>query len=151
MSNENNYRAWLKDTKEMVEVEEISYLKKTISYVYDNYATGEQEWFEYSFDDVELLQYTGLKDKNDIEICVGDIINWKEADDVYSIEFGQFGVPNFEDEGYQDYAVGYYLKPQHDLKEIEPFNMTIPLNKEYASRMTIVGNIYMNPEMLEAK
>lgn len=89
-----------------------------------------------------------LKGEIDIEFCEGDVVTLSDPKDIWSIEFGEFGVPNVEDQGYQDYAFGYYLKPQHDLKEIEPFNMTFPLNTTYASQLTIIGNIYDNPELL---
>lgn len=101
-------------------------------------------------DEKTIGQYTGRKDKIGNEIIEGNIVSWQDKEDIYSIEFGEFGVPNFEEQGYQDWAIGYFLKPQHNLKEVEPFNMTIPLNKVYASEITVIGNIYDNPELLES-
>ena len=149
MSREIKFRAWHKKYKEMYEVTRIDWEAEFVWVKY--YDDDREEWFsrEEHFADLELMQYTGLKDKNGVEIYEGDIVKWMDERDVYSIEFGEFGVPNFEEEGYQDLAVGYYLKPQHDLKEVEPFNMTIPLHKKYASRMEVIGNIYENPELLE--
>lgn len=94
----------------------------------------------------KLMQYTGLKDKNGTEIYVGDIVDF---DGFHEIRFGIHGVPRLETEKYVDTATGFYFKPQHDLKDVKPFNLDIPLNDRYANECVVVSNIYENPELLE--
>ena len=79
-----------------------------------------------AFDDIELMQSTGLKDKNGVEIFEGDIVL---ADGVKKIV--TFGEQEHE-EDFDDliYYIGFnvYTKPA-----------------EYE----VIGNIYENPELLE--
>lgn len=67
-------------------------------------------------------QYTGLKDKNGVEIYVGDII---DKNQVVVWEDGMF-VLEYEGRG------GYY-------RECDPTDMT------YGE---VIGNVYQNPELL---
>src|SRR5699024_5692881 len=86
-----------------------------------------------------LMQYTGLKDKNGTEIYEGDVVQF---DGNYEVRFGEHGVPSLEDEEYVDLANGFYLKAQHDLKNVEPFGLDIPLNKTYALHCKVIGNVF---------
>ena len=97
-----------------------------------------------------LMQYTGLKDKNRKEIYEGDIVKHSATiSDISIVRFGEFGVPNIKEQCYQDRALGFYFENASDLKDIAPFNMTIPLNTQYTSNVEVIGNIYENPELME--
>lgn len=99
-----------------------------------------------------LMQSTGLKGKNGVEIYEGDIVRHsKISTDISIVRFGEFGVPNIEEMEYQDMAVGFYFENASDLKDVEPFNMTISLNNLYVEGIEIIGNIYENPELLEGE
>lgn len=136
MNREVKFRAWENNLKEIIPVEEINFNSLMI-----NQTTA---W--RFIDEVELMQYTGLKDKNGVEIYEGDIV---EFNGLYEIKFGEHGVPNAETESYQDLATGFYFKAQHDLKDVEPFSFDIPLNKIYASECEVLDNVFENPELLE--
>ena len=73
---------------------------------------------------VEMMQYTGIKDKNDNEIYEGDIV--KDVSD---------GIA-----GYIEYSDGGY--------EIIYDNIAEKLNADEASCVEIMGNIFENPELL---
>lgn len=90
----------------------------------------EQTSFEVSFRKIELMQYTGLKDKNGKEIYTGFLVKWGLR--TYKICFD----------------CGFYM---HDLSRINP---EYPITKEFKEapdEFEIVGNIYENPEILKDK
>lgn len=73
-----------------------------------------------------LMQYTGLKDKNDKEIYEGDILTNNQV-----VEF-------LEDLG------GWYAMPYR--MRLDRYWL-----KEEGGGMEVIGNIYENPELLEKK
>jgi len=78
--------------------------------------------------DVELMQYTGLKDKNGKEIYEGDVVecvSCKEKDRKYKVTWC-------------DKFLGFVLEHKKEKYQISIFN-----------DFKVIGNIYENPELLE--
>jgi uncharacterized phage protein (TIGR01671 family) len=122
MSKEIKFAFWHKRKKEMWHVESIDWRIKEVSNGGD----------VASLDDGDLLQFTGLKDKNGKEIFEGNIVNAQ-----YNIssffkkvcvyfENGCFYVDDKNPK--QNLSIGYFFREK---KEIE-----------------VIGNIYQNPELL---
>lgn len=83
----NKYRAYLKIHKKIVDVQEINYKYKEIVWESGKYTEVE------GFNDIELMQSTGLKDKNDVEIFEGDIVScFNEGLSVVEYRYGGFGL-----------------------------------------------------------
>lgn len=85
---------------------------------------------------VELMQYTGLKDKNGKEIYEGDIVK-TEDDDSFTK-----GIVFFDDDGFKCTSAYY--------NNIKDYSIYDHLNKEFINDnlIVVIGNIYENPDLL---
>ena len=85
--------------------------------------------------EIELMQSTGLKDKNDKEIFEGDII----ITNTYAciVCFGEYTY--FEDEDTQTTAIGFYLS----FLNVTPATYA-PFEKCYWDNCEVIGNIHEN-------
>ena len=101
MNREYKFRVWLKKEKKMVVPLSINLEKKQILFN----EPSDKHWTEIrivSFDDIELLQYTGINDKYGTEIYDGDIVKCK----IGNVDFkgyvyfygGRFEFIDFEDD-----------------------------------------------------
>lgn len=120
-------KAWLKKEKKMVSIIGIDLNYEYIRYTEDdnlfneNYKTAE-------FKNIELLQFTGLKDNGGQELYEADVIKFNDGiDDIY-------GLISYDDED-GTYRVSYENITEH-LSERE-------------GDFEIVGNIFENPDLHE--
>ncbi|EAE2840442.1 TPA_asm: hypothetical protein GEU58_00175 [Listeria monocytogenes] len=130
---EIEFRAFVKRKKEMFPVTDLRFNRYEkdavgVSGCGDPYCTMCDDW--YNFDDVVLMQYTGLKDKNGKKIFEGDIVNCKFFDRMVG---DIAGVINFID---CVWAVS-------DFKNKRLYQLIDVDNIE------IIGNIHENPDLLE--
>ena len=124
------FRAYLKETETLAEVIHISFENKVLKVRHWEY--GESTWLD--FNQVELLQFTGLKDKNGKKIYEGDIV---------SDQYANIYTPIFRNGIYMAYNVEYL-----HLTEQEP---STQFNVVWKNGCEIIGNIYDNPELLEGE
>lgn len=131
------FRAWDKITKQLFEVKQIDFnaIERNVYgfITYKNILGGVYESLSFrSFDDVELMQYTGINDCNGREIFEGDIVKLDEdfakAHD-YSSTISE--VVWDEDGALFDTPKIQYALSQH--------------NSKY---FTVIGNIYETPQLI---
>ena len=106
---------------------------------YDDY-----EDFEYNdvTDNVEVMQYTGLKDKDGKEIYEGDIVKIHKHNFDYGFKKDEIGQIKFIDG-----AFGFY---REESKNEYYFNdLATESGYRELEYYEVIGNIYDNPELLE--
>jgi uncharacterized phage protein (TIGR01671 family) len=143
------FRAWDKENKNMLYPKPLSPIKFMLSF------SGEFGWFDLDKQMwsgiipkryYELMQYTGLKDKNGTEIYEGDIL--LVTSETYT-NFGKTPTGRFSKEYYEviwkDDGWGYkVLKSDHTIEGTEIKGLKV--TTKYAE---VIGNIYEHPHLLE--
>ena len=124
---EIKFRAWLKEDKRMVNVETMDFTDKSIQYLKKSEINNAYILRRESFDDVELMQYTGLTDKNGTGIYEGDIVV------LNNIENDNMCIVRYEHSSYR--LEGWSLR--EDLSNVED------------RFLEVVGNIYESKNLLE--
>ena len=127
---EIKFRAWDKENEKMMKVSSLSLENKEIA-VREN---GTYHFFRIK--DIELMQYTGLKDKNGKEIYEGDIIKYKFP---YDARLNHISPVKF-----LETETSFGVKDRCG-NEIPLYSITI--NKFFE----VIGNIYENKNLLEEK
>lgn len=126
---EIKFRAWVKEKKAIFEVILIDYVTKKVTYIVER--IGHLLNIRHDkFNDVELMQYTGLKDKNGKEIYEGDIVKLRANHGI--------GVVKYYDE-WGAFVVEY----------IKPRQLAVLGMNYYKEDIEILGNIYQNLELYE--
>ena len=124
------FRAWNKELKAMFEVKSLVFTLNLATIASKNDLFPSRTC---SFDDIILMQSTGLFDKNGKEIFEFDIVEWEHKDTgqlvrgiiKYDTEFGFWGMTDVR------------------------FNDLTPIGYLANQRVTVLGNIYQNPELVE--
>ena len=130
------FRAWDKIHKTMYEADDIMYIDfeekeicvKTLFF---------EKASRYDFDDIVLMQSTGLRDKNGKEIFEGDVVtDGHTTGDIKNHP-----------------TLGFYMVDNNGVERwfsdgstIEDFDEDV---ETVARILEIIGNIYENPELLE--
>ncbi|MDE3295885.1 YopX family protein [Lacticaseibacillus rhamnosus] len=128
MKREIKFRAWNKKDKVMVDVAAMNFGPSGFwSLIEDAYDAELQ-----LADSYELMQYTGLKDKNGREIYEGDVLDIGLRN--------QDGKPIIAPVSYETYAAGYVLD-----------NGGNGIWQRLTKECEVIGNTFENPELLEGK
>ena len=123
------FRVWCKENEQFIQFNKMGFLEDGSLWYVQELDENEKEidppYFENK-NDWELMQYTGLKDKNGVEIFEVDIVNHYWSDQIGESHCGKVVMRNPFDYSVED-AV-YFI---------------------FADELEILGNIYENPELLE--
>ena len=136
MNREIKFRVYDEDLKKMRYLngshDFICFDEKGNGY-YHNMQTGLGEWFS------DLMQYTGLKDKNGVEIYEGDICKgnrFNDKDDLFVIKYGKYKTSYWKEKYISNtYQYGWfaeYIKTKNQVHLVTP------------NGIEVIGNIYEN-------
>lgn len=131
------YRAWLKQYDVMVDdVTDMTFEEGNLEFIGRRTSNGVS--LQYCADDINLMQSTGLKDKNGKEIFEGDVIAIEVDDTETPINARVF----------QNSKIGVLMF--HVFEDNEDVPM-VELLEDNSVAFEIIGNVYENPEMLEVE
>ena len=119
---EIKFRAWDEENEVMVYNVAISNGKP---------AKPGYQWFstENTVHNSQPLQFTGLKDKNGVEIYEGDIVRYEEVNYKIVFEVGAFNADGFYST-WQDVPYDFFSERANESSQV-------------------IGNIYENPDLLK--
>lgn len=126
---EIKFRVWIKLTNKMYYTVQAGGFSETVPRIFINDVAGwVNAWADNKSDEGEIMQYTGLKDKNGNEIYEGDIVETEGVKFIikYSTSYNEA------------YYAGY---------NIENKNMETATHLFNYKSLEIIGNIHENPEL----
>lgn len=126
------FRAYVKEVNKTYEITEIDFGDEQLK-------TELGDW--WSFDEVEIMQSTGVKDKNGVEMFEGDVVKVtdgeSEEDSYISI------VKNYSNEGYPAFDIEYPPTYHYDSNVLSAIMCNV------FETIEVIGNVWDNPELLE--
>lgn len=132
MSREIKFRVWDEIGKWMGNVTSFDFDEGTV-FIETKHSDDENR---FDMNNVPVVQYTGLKDKNGKEIYEGDILKTPsvsgKGDIITTIEWSEFS-----------WKEKLIYSPIHQFYEYFDFSDETGVDSE------VIGNIYENPELLE--
>lgn len=128
MQREIKFRAWIKKDKRM----------ETCMGV-NPFHVSDCDRLHWKHDEVELMQYTGLKDKNGKEIYEGDIVHCTELRNDKISE-------HVSDVFFED---GCWLVHEGKMCDVELYLYENKPTKLPLTEIEVIGNIYENPELFQ--
>lgn len=132
MNREIKFRAYLKGSNEVIDITGFEFRQGKFVTLFLNDGFRVE-----ALENVMLLQYTGLKDKDGKEIYEGDLVN--------NFNCGPNTVV------FENGAFGYVINNDEDLHYFVSFAGNDNFRWLYNSsdRIEVIGNIYENPELLK--
>lgn len=127
------FKAFLKDTNQIVDVEIIFFELCTVKLTNNEF---------YEFEDIILMQSTGVYDKHGVEIFEGDIIQQVHAYDYATLEIETDFLEPFE------VKKGNYVQGKWVAEEVDGGNYSV-VRYVFGKDVKVIGNVHQHPELLE--
>ncbi len=135
---EIKFRAWDKERKTMVEVLEITFMFEGKDGIWISGYDNDSIDHEIFPENLELMQFTGLLDKNGKEIYEGDILRQhKNKGTIFTVIWDKDGI--------------WRVKELILIGPNEIDDLSQDFLWRWAKVTEVIGNIWENPELLEGK
>lgn len=128
---EINFRAWYAEKQKMYAVAKVDMWGDPDQATCD-LAAIDEELFDIYLNEVETMQYIGVKDKYGREIYEGDIVKWWG----YEVQFGRQIRPE------RIICINDYIKDTYAI---------LCITENTGQTVEVIGNIYEDKHLLEAK
>ncbi len=142
MSREIKFRAFNARLKKMFDVYEINFqfeIAKCRS------VDGKSTKHSFGFVDLKLMQFTGLKDKNGVEIYDGDLLRESPENDFQKINYSSFEV-FLHDNDSCDHNIGWQMNRMHNHGSVGGVYCGHKFTPRTAAKFIVIGNIHQEGE-----
>lgn len=129
------FKAFLKDTKKIADVKSIFFELGIVMLSNDKF---------YQFEDIILMQSTGIYDKHGVEIFEGYIIQQVHAYDYDKLEIETDYLEPFE------VKKGNYVQGKWIAEKVDRENYSV-VRYVFGKDVKVIGNVHQNHELLEEK
>ena len=129
------FRVYIKNLKMMLPVDNIDFVNKTVAVQIckDDFMHNDPHEYDFNDENIVVMQSTGLKDKNRVEICEGDIVK--------PVSLASWiGVVKYSSEN------AAYILDDHNNEFVRSENVYL---SQFNEGLEVLGNIYENPGLME--
>ena len=140
------FRAYHKKKERLVDVLEINFEYNTVTLVIETDSDEEYYWWSSTchLEEVELMQYTGLTDKNGKEIYERDIVKLTVPDRHYTMQGNGYSDIMRED-GFEFVGEVKFLHAMWFIKEsLDGYPLIFDTNQT----LEVIGNIYQHKHLI---
>lgn len=143
MQREIKCRAWDKKSKVMVDLMGFKYVGALHIQLFYHDEDGCNTTCTVLRENVEILQCTGLHDKNGKEIYEGDAVRGEDGE-LFTVKYGEHNTSEWND----TYELGFYVESNSEEEISRAIRTDIIFWAKYRG-LEVVGDIYTTPELLE--
>jgi uncharacterized phage protein (TIGR01671 family) len=137
------FRGWHKVHKKMIDLHAVTV------FALDERLQNQDGLYIPFVDYIDLMQFTGLKDKNGKDIYEGDILREPAKDEWDKINYACFEVFFHDGDANSDYNIGYSMNRTHYHGSV--CGGYVPSFKPKSTCiMEVIGNIYENANLLKS-
>jgi len=119
------FKAFVKDKKAIYDVIVLDWEHE------EAFVANDYEGFYVSFKEIELIQWTGFKDKNNSEVYDLDILYWRNTNFLVNFRFGSYQLDGVDP---KCWCTPYFYSHVRDMKRVgsllEPLSLEIDIKPE---------------------